>query len=63
MGYSVPQNKVLMRIFRDLDLVEHMGSGIPRIFKYYPKTVYQFSKNFIRVVYPTGQKILSIQNK
>ena len=49
MGYSVPQNKVLMRVFRDLDLVEHMGSGIPRILRHYSKTVYQFSKNFISV--------------
>lgn len=28
-GYSVPRNKELMRVFRDLDLVEHLGSGIP----------------------------------
>lgn len=30
-GYSVPRNKELMRVFRDLDLVEHLGSGIPQI--------------------------------
>ena len=31
-GYSVPRNKELMRIFRDLDLVEHLGSGVPRTY-------------------------------
>ncbi len=25
MGYSVPQNKELMRVFRDLDMVEQLG--------------------------------------
>jgi predicted HTH transcriptional regulator len=30
-GYSIPRNKELMRLFKDLQLVEHLGSGIPRI--------------------------------
>lgn len=37
IGYSVPQNKELMRVFRDLDIVEQMGSGINRILQAYPK--------------------------
>jgi ATP-dependent DNA helicase RecG len=28
-GVSIPRNKELMRIFKDLDLVEHLGSGVP----------------------------------
>lgn len=52
MGYSVPHNKELMRIFRDLDMVEQMGSGIPRILQQYQPSVYQFTANFIRVVFP-----------
>lgn len=36
-GYSVPRNKELMRIFKDLDLVEQLGSGIPLILEYYGK--------------------------
>ena len=52
MGYSVPQNKELMRVFRDLDVVEQMGSGIKRILQTYPKSVYHFTTNFIRVVMP-----------
>ena len=52
LGYSVPQNKELMRVFKDLDLVEHMGSGVPRILESYPTTVFHFSRNFIRVTLP-----------
>lgn len=51
-GHSVPQNKELMRVFRDLDIVEQMGSGIQRILKAYPKSIYHFTPNFIRVVMP-----------
>ena len=36
-GYSVPRNKELMRVFKDLDFVEHLGSGVPRILKSYGK--------------------------
>ncbi|MDA3860142.1 MAG: putative DNA binding domain-containing protein [Melioribacteraceae bacterium] len=52
MGYSVPQNKELMRIFRDINMVEQLGSGVPRILEHYPKSIYQFSQNFIKVVLP-----------
>jgi len=52
MGYSVPHNKELMRIFRDLDMVEQMGSGLPRILQQYQPSVYHFTANFIRVVFP-----------
>ena len=31
-GISIPRNKELMRIYRDVELVESLGSGIPRIF-------------------------------
>lgn len=55
MGYSVPHNKELMRIFRDLDIVEQMGSGIPRILQKYKPSVYIFTANFIRVVFPFAE--------
>ena len=49
-GFSIPRNKELMRIFKDLDLVEQLGSGIPRILQVYDKDVFQFSDNFLRIV-------------
>ncbi len=55
-GTSMPRNKELMRIFKDLDLVEQLGSGIPRILRYYKKEHFRFLDNFIRMVFPI-QKI------
>ena len=55
MGYSVPQNKELMRVFRDLDMVEQLGSGVPRILEYYPRSIYHFTPNFIRLVLPYAE--------
>jgi len=55
MGYSAPQNKELMRVFRDLDLVEQLGSGVPRILERYPRSIYRFSPNFIRLVLPYAE--------
>ena len=51
-GFSVPRNKELMRIFKDLDLVEQLGSGIPRILEYYDRTCFKFSENFLRMTFP-----------
>lgn len=48
-GYSFPKYPELMRIFKDLDLVEQLGTGITRILKVYNKDVYEFSQHFIRV--------------
>lgn len=48
-GFSAPTHPELMRVFKDLDLVEQLGTGIIRILKSYSKDVYEFSDNFIRV--------------
>lgn len=34
-GVSIPRSKEIMRIYRDMDLVEQLGSGVPRILKSY----------------------------
>lgn len=62
MGYSIPQNKELMRVFRDLEMVEQMGSGIGRILQRYPSSVYQFTANFIRVVLPFAKGFMETQH-
>ncbi|MDD2481467.1 MAG: ATP-binding protein [Lutispora sp.] len=36
-GISVPRNKELMRVFKDVKLVEQLGSGVQRILKIYEK--------------------------
>ncbi len=50
-GFSAPRNKELMRIFKDVKLVEQLGSGILRILKSYDRSIYEISTNFIRVTF------------
>ena len=56
-GYSVPRNKELMRVFRDLDLVEHLGSGVPRILSSYGKECFKFTENFLRMTFPASEQV------
>ncbi len=56
-GYSVPRNKELMRVFRDLELVEHLGSGVPRILKSYGKECFKFTENFLRMTFPGSEQV------
>ena len=51
-GYSLPVNPTIIRIFRDLGLAERLGTSIRRVLKYYPKEIFKFSPNFIRVNIP-----------
>jgi len=56
-GYSVPRNKELMRVFKDLELVEHLGSGVPRILKSYGKECFKFTENFLRMTFPAIEQV------
>ena len=48
-GISSPRNKELMRVFRDVDMVEALGSGMLRVGKAYTlKRIFSFTPNFIR---------------
>jgi len=51
-GISAPRNKELMRVFKDVKLVEQLGSGIQRILKVYDKCIFGFSANFLKVSFP-----------
>ena len=51
MGFSVPRNQEIMRIYKDIELVEHLGSGIPRILQSYSEECFQFSENFLRITF------------
>jgi predicted HTH transcriptional regulator len=57
-GLSKPRNQELMRVFRDLDIVEHLGSGIPRILEAYGKECFIFSDNFLRMVFPAAEPLV-----
>jgi ATP-dependent DNA helicase RecG len=58
-GYSIPRNKEIMRIYKDLELVEHLGSGVPRILESYSKECFKFTDNFLRMRFPSD---FAIQN-
>lgn len=51
-GMSMPRNKELMRIFRDMEMVEALGSGMMRILRTYGRENFQFGDNFIRLSIP-----------
>ena len=60
-GISSPRNKELMRVFRDVDMVEALGSGMKRILNVYPTDIFSFTTNFIRVTIPFhSQKATSL---
>jgi len=52
LGFSVPRNKELMRIFKDLGMVEQLGSGVPRILENYGRECFTFSDHFLRMSFP-----------
>jgi ATP-dependent DNA helicase RecG len=55
---SMPRNRELMRVFKDVGLVEQLGSGMSRILKVYDKSIFHISEHFIKVEIPfsTEQK-------
>jgi len=56
---SMPRNRELMRVFKDLDLVEQLGSGMERIFKVYDESIFKFTPNFMIVTFPFENKFIS----
>ena len=55
-GVSMPRNKEIMRIFKDLELVEQLGSGVPRILQSYERKCFRFMDNFIRMTFPITEQ-------
>ena len=48
-GVVYRRNKELIKIFKDVDLIENVGSGVLRILKSYDKTCFKFMDNYLRV--------------
>jgi predicted HTH transcriptional regulator len=57
-GLSSPRNKEIMRVFKDLGIVEHLGSGIPRIMEKYDIIPFEITDNFIKIVFKYGERDL-----
>lgn len=62
-GYSMPRNKAIMRVFKDLGMVEFLGSGMPRILKAYPPESFIFSSYFVRAVFPISPEALALEKE
>jgi len=52
---SMPRNRELMRIFKDVGLVEHLGSGMGRILEAYDQSIFTFEDNFLIVTFPFAE--------
>jgi len=59
-GRSVPRNRELMRVFRDLEFVEHLGSGMHRILRAYDKSIFTITENFVEIVFPFHDDYLDV---
>ena len=51
-GVSLPRNRELMRVFRDVEVVEALGSGMQRIMRKYSKDNFEFGDNYVRMTVP-----------
>ena len=60
---SMPRNRELMRIFRDMELVEQIGSGMSRILKAYDRSVFELSPSFTIVTFPFEEAFISPNGK
>ncbi len=58
-GISKPRNVALMKIFSDLDIVDHTGHGIPTIVGRYGKGVFNIQDNYILVTILFDEEVLS----
>jgi predicted HTH transcriptional regulator len=51
-GRSMLRNRELMRVFKDVELVEGLGSGMRRILDAYDRSVFEITPSFIVVTFP-----------
>lgn len=63
---SMPRNRELMRVFKDLDMVEQLGSGMERILKFYDESSFKITPNFLVVTFmfdePVNDSVNDIVN-
>ena len=51
----MPRNRELMRVFRDVGLVEQLGSGMGRILNAYDRSIFKFAGDFLIVSLPFAE--------
>jgi len=48
----MPRNRELMRVFKDVELVERLGSGMTRILRAYDRSIFEVTQSFFIVTFP-----------
>ena len=51
----MPRNRELMRVFKDVGFVEHLGSGMGRILEFYDQSIFTFEDDFLIVTFPFAE--------
>ena len=62
-GVTAPRNKELIRVFKDVDLIENIGSGVLRILDAYDKSCFIFMDHFLRVSFKYKENPFEYENK
>ena len=60
---SMPRNRELMRVFRDMELVEQIGSGMSRILKVYNRSIFELTPSFTVVTFPFEKAFIMSNEK
>ncbi|MDR1158064.1 MAG: MarR family transcriptional regulator [Oscillospiraceae bacterium] len=60
---SMPRNRELMRVFRDMELVEQIGSGMSRILKVYDRSIFELTPSFTVVTFPFERPFILSDDK
>jgi predicted HTH transcriptional regulator len=62
-GRSMLRNRELMRVFKDVELVEGLGSGVRRILEAYDRSVFEITPSFIVVTFPYATDFKRSENE
>ena len=60
---SMPRNREIMRLFRDMELVEQIGSGMSRILKAYNRSIFEITPSFTVVTLPFEKSLITPNDK
>ena len=60
---SMPRNRELMRVFRDMELVEQIGSGMSRILDAYDRSIFELTSSFTVVTFPFAEGFIMSNDK
>ena len=61
-GVTAPRNKELIRVFKDVDLIENIGSRVLRILDAYDKSCFKFMELFLRVSFKFKENPFEYEN-